>query len=93
MHQALRMEELVTKHSQIMDKYDPEKRVAMIVDEWGIWCDGEPGTNPGFLYQENTVRDAFVAGMTVNIFYQHSDRVRMANLAQALKVLQSRILT
>lgn len=90
---CLKMEELVTRHSTIMDKYDPEKRVALVVDEWGIWTDVEPGTNPGFLYQQNSLRDALVAGTTLNIFNNHSDRVRMANLAQTINVLQSLILT
>ena len=76
-----------------MDKYDPQKRVALIVDEWGAWHAVEPGTNPGFLYQQNTLRDALVAGMTLNIFNQHCDRVRMANIAQTINVLQAMILT
>ena len=90
---ALRMEELITKHSEIMDKYDPDKRVALVVDEWGAWHQVEPGTNPGFLYQQNTLRDALVAGCTLNIFNNHSDRVRMANIAQMINVLQAMILT
>ena len=90
---ALRMEELVTKHSEIMDKYDPQKRVALIVDEWGAWHAVEPGTNPGFLYQQNSLRDALVAGLTLNIFNQHADRVKMANIAQTINVLQAVILT
>lgn len=87
------MEELVTRHGAIMDKYDPEKKVGMIVDEWGCWFDVEPGTNPGFLYQQNTMRDALVAGMTLNIFNKHSDRVKMACIAQLINVLQSVMLT
>ncbi len=75
------MEELVTKHSHIMDKYDPQKRVALVVDEWGTWYEVEPGTNPGFLYQQNSIRDALVAGINLNIFNKHADRVRMANIA------------
>ena len=90
---ALRMEELVTKHSEIMDKYDPEKRVALIVDEWGAWHAVEPGTNPGFLYQQNSLRDALVAGVTLNIFNNHAERVKMANIAQTVNVLQAMILT
>jgi len=90
---CLRMEELVTKHSIIMDRYDPDKRVALAVDEWGIWTDVEPGTNPGFLYQQNSLRDALVAASTLNTFNNHSDRVRMANLAQTINVLQALILT
>jgi alpha-N-arabinofuranosidase len=88
-----RMEELVTRHSTIMDKYDPQKRVALVVDEWGGWYNVEPGTNPGFLYQQNTMRDAMIAGVTLNIFNNHADRVRMANLAQTINVLQAVILT
>ncbi|PWK77397.1 alpha-N-arabinofuranosidase [Mucilaginibacter oryzae] len=90
---CLKMEELVTKHSAIMDKYDPEKKVALVVDEWGVWTDPEPGTNPGFLYQQNSLRDALIAGTTLNIFNNHSDRVRMAALAQTINVLQALILT
>ncbi|HEY7088982.1 MAG TPA: alpha-N-arabinofuranosidase [Tepidisphaeraceae bacterium] len=91
--QTLRMEELITKHSEIMDKYDPQKRVGMIVDEWGTWYDQEPGSTPGFLYQQNSIRDALVAGINLNIFNQHSDRVAMANIAQTINVLQAMILT
>ncbi|MCR5627819.1 MAG: alpha-N-arabinofuranosidase [Lachnospiraceae bacterium] len=90
---ALFMDELVTRHGKIMDQYDPEKKVGMIVDEWGTWYTVEPGTNPGFLYQQNTVRDALVAGITLNIFNKHCDRVKMANLAQMVNVLQSVLLT
>lgn len=93
MQSALKMEELVTKHAAIMDKYDPEKKVAMIVDEWGGWYEVQKGTNSGFLYQQNTMRDAVLAGATLNIFNNHSDRVRMANLAQCVNVLQAVILT
>ncbi|MEZ0611852.1 alpha-N-arabinofuranosidase [Fibrella sp. WM1] len=93
MKQALQMEELVTKHSAIMDKYDPKKKVALLVDEWGGWYDVEPGTNSAFLYQQNTLRDAMIAGTTLNTFNNHCDRVKMANLAQAINVLQAVILT
>ena len=87
------MDELVTRHGMIMDEFDPEKKVGMIVDEWGTWYTCEPGTNPGFLYQQNTVRDALVASITLNIFNKHSDRVKMANLAQMVNVLQAVLLT
>lgn len=93
MKSALLMDTLVTRHAAIMDKYDPQKRIAMVVDEWGGWYNVEPGTNPGFLYQQNTMRDAMIAGVTLNIFNNHCDRVRMANLAQAINVLQAVILT
>ncbi|MCD2421134.1 alpha-N-arabinofuranosidase [Niabella pedocola] len=93
MKNCLFMDELITRHAAIMDKYDPEKRVALVVDEWGIWTDVEPGTNPGFLYQQNSLRDALIAATTLNIFNNHADRVRMANLAQTINVLQSLILT
>lgn len=76
-----------------MDKYDPEKRVGLIVDEWGTWYNVEPGTNPGFLYQQNSIRDAMVAAVTLNIFHKHADRVHMANIAQMINVLQSMLLT
>ena len=87
------MDELIRRHGAIMDKYDPEKEVGLIVDEWGTWFDVEPGTNPGFLYQQNTMRDALVAGINLNIFNKHSDRVKMANIAQMVNVLQAVILT
>jgi alpha-N-arabinofuranosidase len=90
---CLKMDELVTKHSAIMDKYDPQKHVALLVDEWGVWTDVEPGTNPGFLYQQNSMRDALIAATTLNIFNNHCDRVRGAALAQTINVLQSLILT
>jgi alpha-N-arabinofuranosidase len=93
LRRALEMENLVSRHGAIMDQYDPQKRVGMIVDEWGTWYDVEPGTNPGFLYQQNTLRDALVAGITLNIFNQHCDRVKMANIAQLINVLQAVILT
>lgn len=91
--QTLFMEELVTRHSTVMDKYDPEKKVGLIVDEWGAWYDVEPGTNPGFLYQQNTLRDALIAGINLNIFNNHCDRVQMSNIAQLVNVLQAVILT
>ncbi len=90
---CLYMDELVAKNSAIMDKYDPEKKVALAVDEWGIWTDAEPNTNPAFLYQQNSMRDALIAATTLNIFNNHADRVRLASLAQTVNVLQSLILT
>ena len=90
---ALKMEELIRRHTAVMDKYDPEARVGLLVDEWGTWYDVEPGTNPGFLYQQNTIRDALAAALTLNIFNRHSDRVVMANIAQMVNVLQAVILT
>jgi alpha-N-arabinofuranosidase len=93
MQQALRMEKIVKGHINIMDKYDPQNRVALAVDEWGGWYDVEPGTNPGFLYQQNTMRDALLAGATLNIFNNYCRRVKMANLAQTVNVLQAVILT
>jgi alpha-N-arabinofuranosidase len=93
MVQALRMDELITRHAAIMDKYDPAKRVGLYVDEWGLWHAVEPGSNPGFLYQQNTLRDAVVAAATLNIFHKHADRVRLTAIAQMVNVLQAMILT
>lgn len=90
---AYKMDSIISRHCSIMDKYDPEKRVGLVVDEWGTWYDVEPGTNPGFLYQLSTMRDAVVAALTLNIFNKHADRVRMANIAQTVNVLQSVALT
>ena len=93
LRKAYFMDEIVTRHGKIMDEYDPDKKIGMMVDEWGCWFDCEPGTNPGFLYQQNTVRDALVAAITLNIFNKHCDRVKMANIAQMVNVLQSVLLT
>ena len=90
---ALFMDELLTQHSRIMDRYDPQNQVALLVDEWGAWHQVEPGTNPGFLFQQNSLRDALVAGATLNIFNEHCDRLKMANIAQTVNVLQAMILT
>jgi len=84
---------MISGNSEVMDKYDPQKKVALVVDEWGGWYEVEPGTNGAFLYQQNTMRDAMIAGITLNIFNNHCDRVRMANLAQCINVLQAVILT
>lgn len=89
---TLTMDELITKHSAIMDKYDPDKKIGLVVDEWGNWFDVEPETNPAFLYQQNSLRDAMVAALNLNIFHKHA-RVYMANIAQMVNVLQSLILT
>lgn len=90
---TLVMEDLVTKHSAIMDKYDPVKRVALVVDEWGAWYAKLPGSPEGFLMQQNSLRDAVLAALNLNIFARHADRVRMANIAQMINVLQAMILT
>ena len=93
LRRCLEMETLVSRHGAIMDQYDPQKRIGMMVDEWGVWHNVEPGTNPGFLYQQNTIRDALVAAISLNIFNQHAGRVKMANIAQTINVLQAMILT
>lgn len=93
LNESLRMEDLLTETTEIMDRSDPDKRITLAVDEWGTWYRGEPGTNPSFLYQQNTLRDALVAGLTFNIFHRHNDRVKMANIAQTVNVLQSMLLT
>jgi len=87
------MEGLITKHSAIMDTYDPQKKVALVVDEWGAWYAPSPGSNPGFLVQQNSLRDAVLAALNLNIFARHADRVRMANIAQMINVLQAMIFT
>jgi alpha-N-arabinofuranosidase len=90
---AFKMRDIVEQHGAIMDTYDPQKRVGMIVDEWGVWTNVEPGTNPAFLYQQNSMRDALVAGLHFKIFHEHSDRIHMANIAQTVNVLQAMVLT
>jgi len=91
--ETLKMEDLVTTHSAIMDKYDPQKKVALVVDEWGSWYAPSPGSNPGFLVQQNSIRDAVLAALNLNIFARHADRVRGANIAQMINVLQAMIMT
>jgi alpha-L-arabinofuranosidase len=90
---TLRMDDYIAQNSAIMDKYDPAKKIAFAVDEWGTWYDPEPGREPGFLYQQNTLRDAIVAALNFNVFEHHADRVRLANIAQMINVLQAMILT
>lgn len=90
---ALGIEEVIKKHIEIMDKYDPNKRIGLLVDEWGTWWDEEQGTVSGHLYQQNSLRDAFVASLTLDIFHKYTDRITMANIAQMVNVLQAMILT
>ena len=93
MGKCMEIEDVIKKHIVIMDKYDPKKNVALMIDEWGTWWDEEPGTIKGHLYQQNTLRDAFVAALTLNVFHKYTDRIKMANIAQVVNVLQSMILT
>ncbi len=90
---CLEIEDVINRHDSIMNGYDPDKKVALIVDEWGTWWDTEPGTNPGHLFQQNTMRDAMVAALSLNAFHRHTDRVKMTNIAQIANVLQSMVLT
>jgi len=93
LERCLAIETAIDRHIDVMDRYDPEKRVALVVDEWGAWYAVEPGTNPGFLYQQNSLRDAILAGLSLNYFNAKADRVKMANIAQTVNVLQALILT
>ncbi len=104
LHRTLRMDEMITKHAEIMDKAEAvmrsgpgrpgaDKKVGLVVDEWGTWYDPEPGSKPGFLYQQNSLRDAVVAALNFHIFHRHAGRVVMANIAQTVNVLQAMILT
>lgn len=90
---AIEIEPVIQKHINIMDKYDPDKRIGLLLDEWGTWWDEEPGTVRGHLYQQNALRDAFVASLSFDIFHKYTDRLRMANIAQMVNVLQAMILT
>ncbi|MBR3064266.1 MAG: alpha-N-arabinofuranosidase [Bacteroidales bacterium] len=90
---ALEIEEVLRNHEHIMDTYDPQRRIDLLLDEWGTWFDVEPGTNPGHLFQQNSMRDALVAAMSLNIFNKHTARLKMANIAQIVNVLQSMVLT
>lgn len=93
MRANLQMDRVINGHAAIMDRYDPQKQIGLVVDEWGNWFNVEPGTNPGFLYQQNTLRDALTAAIHLNIFNKYADRIKVANLAQTVNVLQSVILT
>ena len=93
LHRTLYMEDLIRRHCDMLNQYDPEKEIGLMVDEWGTWYQTEPGDNPSFLYQQNSMRDALVTGINLNIFHKHADRVRMANIAQMVNVLQAVILT
>lgn len=90
---AYYIDELIKNHLAMMQSVQPNGNLKLIVDEWGTWYDVEPGTNPGFLYQQSTMRDAIVAALTLNIFNKHADKIIMANIAQTVNVLQSVILT
>lgn len=93
MSKAQDVERVLQAHATIMDAYDPAKKVGLVLDEWGTWWDVEPGTNPGFLYQQNTLRDALVASVHFDVFHRHADRLVMANIAQTVNVLQAMLLT
>jgi alpha-N-arabinofuranosidase len=93
LHKAIFIGDIITRHSKFMDKYDPNKKIALYVDEWGTWYDEEPGTKGGFLFQQSSLRDAHVAALTLNIFHRHTDRVKLATIAQMVNVLQAMILT
>jgi alpha-N-arabinofuranosidase len=93
LQKTLETEGLIAKHSAIMDRYDPQKKIALVVDEWGAWYAKLPGSPEGFLAQQNSQRDAVLAALNINIFARHADRVRMANIAQMVNVLQAMILT
>ena len=92
-HNGIKMDDLLHHHLSLMDRYDPDHRIGLIVDEWGTWHQVEPGTNPGFLFQQNTMRDAMLAAFTLDIFHRYADRITMANIAQMINVLQAMILT
>ncbi|KAB7648561.1 alpha-N-arabinofuranosidase [Polymorphobacter fuscus] len=91
--ETLNMDGKITKQSAIMDRHDPEKKLSIVVDEWGAWLAPTPGSNPGFLQQQNSQRDAVIAALNLNIFIRHADRVRMTNIAQMANVLQAMVLT
>jgi alpha-N-arabinofuranosidase len=90
---TLRMDDHIRRNAEAMDQNDPEKKLGLFVDEWGTWYDVEKGTNAGFLFQQNTLRDAVVAALNFNIFHAHADRVRMTNIAQMVNVLQAMVIT
>lgn len=90
---TLKMEDMIRTHSAVMDKYDPEKKVPLVIDEWGVWLAKLPGSRDGFLHQQNSIRDAIIASINLNMFTRHADRVRMTAIAQMVNVLQAMILT
>lgn len=90
---AMRLEGLIQSQRELLDEYDPERKIGLIIDEWGAWHKPTPGTNPAFLWQQSTVRDALVASLTLDLFNRQADKVVMGNIAQTINVLQSLILT
>jgi alpha-L-arabinofuranosidase len=90
---STRINEIISGHEALLEKYDPDNKISLVIDEWGAWHAEEPGTKRGFLYQQNTLRDAFVTALTLNIFHSHARRIHMANIAQTINVLQAMILT
>lgn len=90
---TLKMEDMIRVHSAVMDKYDPDKKVPLVIDEWGVWLAKLPGSKDGFLHQQNSIRDAIIASINLNMFTRHADRVRMTAIAQMVNVLQAMILT
>lgn len=93
LQQTLLIEDYIVENTAILDEHDPEKKIGFYIDEWGTWYDVDKGTNPGFLYQQNSLRDAIIAGLNIHIFNRHAERVQMTNIAQMVNVLQAMILT
>jgi alpha-N-arabinofuranosidase len=93
LQRTLRVDQFIADNVKVLDKNDPKGKVAFYVDEWGTWYDPEPGREPGFLYQQNSLRDALVAALNFHVFHAHARRVQMANIAQMVNVLQAMILT
>ena len=90
----LRLGEIMDENIAVLKRASKDDhQLKLIVDEWGNWFEVEPGTNPGFLYQQNTIRDAVIAGLNLNMFNDRCDTVVMANIAQMINVLQAMILT
>ena len=84
---------MIAKNSAVLDRNDPARKIGFYFDEWGSWYDPDPGSNPGFLVQRNTLRDALLAALHFHVFHAHAERVKMSNVAQMVNVLQAMILT
>lgn len=88
---TMRMSDLIREARAGMDAYDPKRGIDLVIDEWGTWYPQANKDNG--LEQQNTMRDALVAALNLDIFVRNADIVSMTNIAQTVNVLQAMILT
>jgi alpha-N-arabinofuranosidase len=93
MQNSFGIETMVYKHSEIMDRYDPGKKVALVMDEWGVWHSGASHMPEDCPHSPGTIRDAIVAAMMLNMFNNHCERLRVANIAMLVNALHPLYIT